>query len=220
MRKVLGIILLFVFLLSMCGIGFAQVEGKRAELSKIQVYIKSLDSKIEKARAAKQINKVAELREQKRKQQERADLLKKEIAALEQARVKIKPEGERKRGFQVGAGYGGGAGIIGVGYARPISESIGLVFDAGYGIGNGYSVIIAEASGIYSFGKAFAGLGLAATSYSNKVTDIPGLSGTFDKGTRFGAELFFGYSFGSLMGKIGYNTGLAGGLTAGASYLF
>jgi len=136
------------------------------------------------------------------------------------AAPKPAPVVEKKGGVMVNGGYGGGAGIIGAGYGKWISETMGWSVDAGYGIGNGYSVMLAKVSGIYSFGKAFAGLGLAATSYSNKVTDIPGLSGTFDKGTRFGGELFLGYSFGSLVGKIGYNTGLAGGLTAGASYLF
>jgi|GEM_PF-2176726 len=124
-----------------------------------------------------------------------------------------------KAGFLLEGGYGGGAVMVGVGYSRPFSERLNLVIDANYGFGNGYSVIMARAGGDFSFGNAFAGLAVAYTSYSAKVQDIPGLSGTFDKGSRFGGELSLGYSFGALKARLGYNTGLAGGLTASAMYI-
>lgn len=124
-----------------------------------------------------------------------------------------------KGGFLLEGGYGGGAGLVGVGYSRPFSERLSMVLDADYGIGNGYSVMLARVGGDFSFGNAFAGLAVAYTSYSAKVQDIPGLSGTFDKGSRFGGELSLGYSFGALKARLGYNTGLAGGLTASAMYI-
>lgn len=124
-----------------------------------------------------------------------------------------------KAGFLLEGGYGGGAVMLGAGYSRPFSERLNMVMDADYGFGNGYSVILARVGGDFSFGNAFAGLAVAYTSYSAKVQDIPGLSGTFDKGNRFGGELFIGYAFGALKVRLGYNTGLAGGLTASAMYL-
>jgi len=124
-----------------------------------------------------------------------------------------------KAGFLLEGGYGGGAVMVGVGYSRPFSERLNVIMDADYGFGNGYSVILARVGGDFSFGNAFAGLAVAYTSYSAKVQDIPGLSGTFDKGNRFGGELSLGYAFGALKARLGYNTGLAGGLTASAMYI-
>ncbi|MEE8638642.1 MAG: hypothetical protein V3T21_06365, partial [Candidatus Margulisiibacteriota bacterium] len=60
MKKIIGLILVFVFLISISGAGFAQLGQRRAELKKIKKYLIVLDQKIKKARTAKKINKIAE----------------------------------------------------------------------------------------------------------------------------------------------------------------
>lgn len=220
MKKVLGLFLVFILLVSIAGIGFAQIEEKKAGLEKIQDYVKSLDQKIERARAAKQISKVSEFKELKRKELERAERLRKEIAKLEtEAKAKIQaPKIERKGGFLLGAGFGGGAGIVGVGYRHPIMQNFDLTFNAGLGIGNKYSIVIAGVTGIMPFGNNYAGLEIGLANYSEKVTDLPGLSGTFEKGSRVGLGLFVGTPIGPVRAELGYNSAL--GLTAGAVYKF
>ncbi|KPJ65803.1 hypothetical protein AMJ44_09475 [candidate division WOR-1 bacterium DG_54_3] len=222
MRKMFGWLLVFVFLAGLAGTGFAQVEEKKAELEKIKQYIITLDQKIIKARADKQINKIAELKELKRRELARAKELRQEIARLEKAEVRPRaakrmgPKAKRG-GFQVGAGYGGGAAILGAGYTIPTAR-LDLLIDAGYGLGNEYSVLSANISGVIPLGANYVGIGLGMANYSEKVKDIPGLSGEIDKGSRFGAGLFFGRCFGPLRAQLGYNSAL--GLTAGLNYKF
>jgi hypothetical protein len=221
-RKIFGLLLVIVFLVGIAGTGFAQLEEKKAELEKVKQYILVLDQKIRKARAARQINKIAEFKDLKRRELERAKQLKKEIARLEKAEVKPRaakrmgPKAKRG-GFQVGAGYGGGAAILGAGYTIPTAR-LDLLIDAGYGLGNEYSVLSANISGVIPMGANYVGIGLGMANYSEKVKDIPGLSGEIDKGSRFGAGLFFGRSFGRFRAQIGYNSAL--GLTAGLNYKF
>ena len=222
MRKMFGWLLVFVFLAGLAGTGFAQVEEKKAELEKIKQYIITLDQKIIKARADKQINKIAELKELKRRELARAKELRQEIARLEKAEVRPRaakrmgPKAKRG-GFQVGAGYGGGAAILGAGYTIPTAR-LDLLIDAGYGLGNEYSVLSANISGVIPLGANYVGIGLGMANYSEKVKDIPGLSGEIDKGSRFGAGLFFGREFGRFRAQIGYNSAL--GVTAGLNYKF
>ena len=85
MRKVLGWLLVLVFAAGICGAAVAQVKEKKDELKKVKNYIKVLDQKIEKARNAKQINKIAQLKDLKRKELARAKTLQQEIARLEKA---------------------------------------------------------------------------------------------------------------------------------------
>lgn len=220
MKKIMGLLLVFVFLVSIAGVGFAQVEEKKAELEKVKKYIISLDHKIRKARAAKKINKIAELKDLKRQELARAKELREEIARLGGSRgVKRRTRAGVgwERGFEIGAGYGGGAGILGAGYVIPTGR-FNLLIDAGYGMGNKYSVLIANFSGIKSFGENYLGLGVGMANYSEKVADIPGLSGEIDKGSKFGLGLFFGRVFGCLRAQVGYNSAL--GLTAGLNYKF
>jgi hypothetical protein len=217
MKKVIGLLLVFVFLVSISGVGFAQVEKKKAELAKVREYMIVLDQKIKKARAAKKINKIAELKDLKRKELARAKKLKAEIARLEKGRPKAKARAKGRARFQAGLGFGGGAGILGVGYAMPLG-GLGLLVDGGYGMGSKYSVLSVNLSGIFPFGDNYAGLGMGMANYSETVTDIPGVSGNIDKGSKFGFGLFVGRAFGPLLAQIGYNSAL--GLTAGVNYKF
>lgn len=219
MKKIIGLLLVFVFLVGISGTGFAQIENKKAELAKIKKYVMVLDRKIKKARSAKKINKIAELKDLKRKQLARAKKLKVEIARLEKGRPKGKAKAGAKgrRGFQAGLGFGGGAGILGVGYAMPLG-GFGLLVDGGYGIGSKYSVLAVNLSGIFPFGDNYAGIGMGMANYSETVSDIPGVSGNIDKGSKFGFGLFAGRAFGRICAQIGYNSAL--GLTAGVNYKF
>lgn len=218
MRKAC-LLLVFVFLVGIVGIGFAQVEEKRAELEKVREYIKVLDGKIEKARAARKINKLAELKELKRKELKRARLLKAEIARLERKKPKVAPRKiERKARFQAAVGYGGGAGMVSAGYALPVMPDLDILLTAGLGIGNKYTVIAAEAAGIFPFGNNYAGLELGLANYSEKVTGVLGLSGNIEKGSRAGVGVFVGTKIGMVNAQVGYNSAL--GLRVEAVYKF
>lgn len=221
MKKIIAVLLATVLVLSLPV--FGQIEGKKAELEKVRQYIKLLDTKIVDARAAKKINKVAQLKELKRKELERAEKLKLEIAALEKAEVKVKVKAKaevkaRDRGLQIGAGLGGGSGMIKIGLLLPLLQGMDVVLDAGYGMGNEYSVIAGGAAGIFTLGNLYTGLELCVANYSETVTDIIGVSGNIEKGSKLGFGVFVGRPFGRLKAQVGYNTAL--GLTAGAVFKF
>lgn len=229
MKKLTALLLAAVLVVGLSLPVFGQIEGKKAELEKVRQYIKLLDAKIVKARAAKQINKVAQLKDLKRKELARAEKLKKDISALETAEIKVKVKAKvqervkakaepRRRGLQVGAGLGGGAAMLRLGYFFPLLQGMDVVLDAGYGIGNEYSVIAGNAAGIFSLGNLYTGLELSVANYSETVTDIIGISGNIDKGSKLGFGVFVGRPFGRLKAQVGYNTAL--GLTAGALLKF
>lgn len=217
MRKIASLLLIFVLVLGIMGPAFAQLEEKKAQLEKIKKYIVVLDEKIEKARAAKQINKLAQLKDLKRNELERAKVLNTEIAALQRRGPRGRAVGLRRHGFLVGGGYGGGAGIISGGYVFPLA-AVNVRAGAGVGIGNSYTVINAGVAGVLPLGRFFTGLELGMANYSKTVTNIPGVSGNINSGTTFGAGIFFGMPLGPVRAQLGYNSAL--GLTAGANYRF
>jgi hypothetical protein len=207
------------------GAAFAQVEAKQAELTRVKAYIKVLDGKIASARKAKLTVKVKQLTMEKQAQLNRASALQKEIAAPKSkekitvtrvTKIQVVTPA-RKGGFLAGAGFGGGAGIIRVGYLLPVMDSMDVAFEAGYGIGNDYSVPAAGVSAIIPFNQYFAGFSLGAASYSKKVYNIAGI-GTVDKGTKFGIGVFGGTMLGPARAQLGYDSAL--GLTAGLMYKF
>lgn len=219
MRKIIVMALTLVFMVSTSEICFAQVREKKVELEKIKVYIKVLDQKIDNARKAKLTIKVKEMIKEKQKQLDRAKALENEITRLEKTTVTkvsvVTPE--RTAGFLAGAGFGGGAGIVKIGYLLPLMEGLDVAFGVGYGMGNGYSVPVGDAAAIIPFRNYFAGLSLGAASYSQKVENIAGL-GVVDKGTKFGIGVFGGTMLGPTRVQLGYDSAL--GLTAGAIYKF
>jgi len=233
-------ILVFVFIVSMAVTCFAgELEDKQAELQRVKKYITTLDAKIIEARDAKQINRIAQLKELKRRQLDRAENLKAEIEKLERGEtvapmpepkpmpepepvVAAKPEMKAERGWRVDAGYGGGSFMLGGGYRFPF-RNLNLVAGIDYGISNGYSIINARIGSVFPMGSNIVEVNLGLTDYSATVTDILGVSGNIEKGGRLG----FGVSVGRPVnlpwaGKVnlgvGYNTAL--GLTAGATYQF
>ena len=132
-------------LAGICGAALAQVAEKRAELKKVQNYIKVLDQKIIKARQARKINKIAQLKDLKRKQLARAKSLRADIARLEKSgprpRARARAIRHRRRGFLLNAGYAGGAGMIGAGYSIPIA-AVDLVINPARAVNPDVEVVI------------------------------------------------------------------------------
>jgi len=222
MKKYLAVIFIFVFGLILIQPAFAQLEEKKVELKKIGAYIKFLDTKIVKARKARQINRLARLKELKRLEIARAEKLRKEIAGLESVpggRYLPKQRVGRKRGFCAGVGYGGGSGVVKLGYVIPSMRNSEVIIDLGYGLGNSFNITLFEVSGRMPLGRDnFAGLELSMANYSQSVTDVPGISGTIGAGSRTGFGVFAGRWLGKTQVQVGYNSAL--GLTVGAIYKF
>lgn len=222
MKKIL--ILLFIIIYAAASFA-ATLSDKKAELSRVKRYIRSLDAKIVAARSARKINKLAELKDLKRRQLGRAKLIRKDIAGLEKGEKKpgTKVSGKKllkdewKRGWQVEGGYEGGAGIFEVGYVISVA-AVDVLIGAGYGIGNNYSIVTGSVAGVFPFGNNYAGLELGLASYSETVSDVLGVSGNIAKGSRTGIGIFGGTKLGMVDAQIGYNTAL--GLTAGVVYKF
>lgn len=222
MRKYLIVGLVALFALTLMQPGFAQLKEKKEELRKIGDYIKLLDTKIIKARQARQINKIARLKELKRFEIDRAEKIRQEIAELESipgGRFVPKQRVGRPRGFCAGVGYGGGSGVVKLGYVLPFVRQSEVIVDLGYGIGNSFNITLIEVSGRMPLGRDnFAGLELSSANYSKSVTDVPGLSGTIGAGSRSGFGVFAGRWLGKTQVQVGYNSAL--GLTVGAIYKF
>ena len=226
MKKVLVFTMLTVFILGLGKVSFAQLEEKKVELAKVKKYIILLDGKIKKARDAKQINKIAEVNELKRSAEERAKKLADEIAEMEKgktvtkSKVKTQPVTSKgQSGLQASVGLSGGSLMLGIGHRRTLQSNMDLVLDAGLGIGNSFSVLTAGVSGVMMFNENYAGLRLGFTSYSETVSNVPGLSGNVDKGGKIGLGIFGGKSFDkNIKAQIGYDTAL--GLNAGVVYIF
>lgn len=221
MKRIVSTLLLFGLVIGLLQPAFAGLEEKKATLAKVRKYIKILDQRIIKARKARKINKIAELKEIKRKELKRAKRLKQEIAKLGKGKGKAKGRAKGlmmpKGRFQVGLGFGGGAGMLGVGYGMLVA-GLDLLLGAGYGIGNQYSVVTVGLAGVFPFGNNYAGLELGLASYSETVSDVLGVSGNIEKGSKAGIGIFGGTKLGMVDAQIGYNTAL--GLTVGAIYKF
>ncbi|MEA3494156.1 MAG: hypothetical protein U9R38_07245 [Candidatus Margulisiibacteriota bacterium] len=223
MKKIL--ILLFVIIYAAASFA-ANLADKKAELSRVKKYIRSLDAKIVAARSARKINKLAELKDLKRRQLERAKLIRKDIAELEtgekkpevkkEAKPQPKPD-EGKRGRQFEVGYGGGTLLLGSAYSFPF-RNLNLQAKAGYGIGNGYSILDAGIRALFAVRGNKVGVELGMANYSETVADILGVAGNIDKGTKLGFGVFLVRPVFKYTGRIGYNTAL--GLTASLLYKF
>jgi len=221
MKRVWFVSLVLILLVALVGEVFAQIELKRMELEKVRTQIKVLDQRIAKAQKAKQVKLVIQLRAEREKLVGQMRQLEAEVAKL--SRVSPKPAAAapsvpaERPGFLVEAGYGGGAGIIGAGYELPLG-GVNLQLRADYGIGNKFSILAGMLSGTFPFGNHYLGLEVGMANYSEKVSGVPGISGTIDKGSRVGFGVFGGTKVGVVKVQAGYDTAL--GLTAGVSYKF
>lgn len=222
MKKIVVAFLLMFLVVGLTQVAFAQLKEKKAELARVNKYIITLDEKIRKARGARKINKIAEINEIKRNSLQRAKKLRKEIAKLEKGKPKTRrpryvgPKG--RGGLQASVGLGGGSLLLGIGHGRPIQPNMDIVIDAGYGLGNQFSVLTAGVSGVMLFDENYAGLRVGLSNYSETLSNVPGLSGNVTKGGKIGLGVFAGKSLGAFKAQIGYDTAL--GLTAGAVFKF
>ena len=86
-------------------------------------------------------------------------------------------------------------------------------------MGNKFSVIALNAGLAFRFrSQYFAGVGIDVASYSARVSEIPGISGSIDTGAKAGIDLFTGIVFDRWRLQAGYSTCL--GLNAAAGYRF
>lgn len=236
MKKMMGVMLVVVLVLGLAVAAFAGLAEKKAEFAKVGKYISTLDKKIIKARAARQINKVAQLKAIKRKELARAKKLKSEIAALkssgieEESVIEVMPvtpvtsvaKAEQKidvigreSGFQIGGGYGGGAGIVDISYIMPVKDNLDFVLGGVYGIGNQYTITVIKVAGIMPLGNNYAGLGIGMANYSQSVADIPLVSGNISAGSNTGVSIFAGTTLDVLQVQVGYDSALGLILSAG-----
>ena len=130
--------------------------------------------------------------------------------------------GEEKKALKprvvsLGGGLNGGAGAITVGYTIP-SARFDLILNAGYGLGKNYSLLILQAGGSFSVRNLPVVLTLDFASYSEKVRNLPGISGDIAKGGKIGPGISLGKSFGRWDARLGYSTAL--GVTANPIYKF
>jgi type II secretory pathway pseudopilin PulG len=225
MRKMLIGLIVLTGMILLLQPAFGQVSDKKAELEKVRKYISLLDQKIINARNLGDQQKVIQLQGMKQKELDRAQRLKQEIEGMEMPATRRETVREsrtaaetRKGGFLVGGGYGGGAAIIKAGYAFPVGQNYDLGLNAGFGIGNEYSIVMGGAFGKILFDNFYTGIDLGFANYSETVTNIAGISGNIEKGGQFEAELFAGAQLGQIQLQAGYNTAL--GITATAAYKF
>jgi hypothetical protein len=144
---------------------------------------------------------------------------KKTVQIEEKAGVPVlQKETQDKRGWQVFGGYGGGAGLVKAGYLFPINPGFTLVADAGFGLGNNFSIMPVDVQGVFPLGSNRLGVEITAANYSKAITNVPGVSGTISQGTHMGAGIFFGMPFRNFNVQVGYNTAL--GVNVGAVYKF
>ena len=122
-----------------------------------------------------------------------------------------------ERGFLAGFGFGGGAGGVKIAYNLP-GIKVDLSPEVGFGYGNNYSVSTIGISMVFPTTQFSVGAGVLLASYSTPATDILGLSGIVDSGTKIGGGISFATNIGNVKAQIGYNSAL--GLTLGALYKF
>ncbi|MFA5840350.1 MAG: hypothetical protein WC890_06830 [Candidatus Margulisiibacteriota bacterium] len=239
---------LAVGLIFFCGIFLGNaVEAKNynTQIKKTQKYIKTIDTKIKKLSkklTAKNKKSITTLKKQRKTAVAQLRSLQKlakvpvtveeptgdeepvttePVEPVSEQPVQVSPAGGTTNslaGTRIMAGFGGGAGIVNLGYTFPIGSRAGIRVEAGYGMGNQYSLMNAGVSAIIPFGAEYVGVRVGAANYSEAVTDVPGISGVLSQGAHVGAGIFGGLNILGLNTEIGYNTDL--GLTAGAVFLF
>jgi hypothetical protein len=214
MKKIVVLLVLGLFVFVAVGYALTQLEQDKQMFDKIKKNIILLDRKLDLARKAKNKKKIAAAAAARDQEMLRAKKLGDEITILEAAA----PVQARKSGFILDGGYAGGAGLFKVGYLFPIRENLDLTIAAGYGLGNGFSIMDVEVSGKMLFGDNFAGLEVGMANFSKSVRGVPGVSGTINSGSNTGFGLFVGKKMGKVTIKVGYNTVF--GLNAGMLYQF
>jgi hypothetical protein len=128
------------------------------------------------------------------------------------------PVAERT-GFSVQGEAACGAGVVELGYIRPMNPNFDIMGSLGYGIGNQYNIMLVDAGLVWKSNPAFyAGLSIDYANYSERVADIVGLPSVIEKGGRVGIGLFAGKNLGRIDVLGGYST--AKGLMVAGKYWF
>jgi hypothetical protein len=220
MKKVAALLMISVLVLAVAGIALTQLEQDQQMLDKVKKNIILLDRKLDLARQAKDNKKIAVITEERNQAMIQAKILGDRIARQQpkEAGQQAAPGQLRKAGFFLDGGYAGGAGMFKAGYLFTVRENLDLALAAGYGLGNGFSIMDVEVNGKMLFGDNFAGLEAGMANFSKSVKGVPGVSGTVNSGSNTGFGLFVGKKMGKVAVKAGYNTVL--GLNAGVIYQF
>ena len=121
--------------------------------------------------------------------------------------------------FTPTTGFGGGALLIGINYQKPYLEGIDLAFRGSLGVGNGYTVMTAGLSSQFNVKEdTYVGVGLDLANYSQSVSNVFGISGNIDQGSRIGLGIMAGKIINKWHLELDYSSAL--GLTARAGYKF
>lgn len=201
MRRVLSFVLLLFFVLGLAGVSFANVKVWKKDLAKVRAYLDTLDAKIAKAREVKDVAKSNILKELKVNALARAKSLK---AAINQANYKAP---KRMQGWRLAGGYGGGAGLVRLGYLFPVKKA-NIIVDLGYALGNQYNISLGGLSFFFPQGPdRYLTLDVLSANYSQTVAEILGLS-QISQGSNTGFGLSYGFPFKAFTGQVGYNTAL------------
>lgn len=215
MKKPLSICFLLAFVVFISSPVFcAQPVSPKDTINKLQSEIVSLQKKLQTTKNKKQADRIqntingnkAKIAELKKDIANSQGNVKLEITKISVSQVKpLNP-------LQLKLGFAGGAILLAGQYSL---AQIPADIEAGYAIGNGFGVIDLGISAKRNFDKNFIGGEFTLASYSQKVQDVPGISGTID-GTHLGVGVSAGTTIGSFLVGVGYNTAL--GIRADATY--
>jgi hypothetical protein len=206
MKKIVGLVILSCFLISLTAASFAQDDraGKlEREVSKLESTLAKTKNRTQRLRLQKTINDY---------KKEIADL-KKEVSPAAAAKAKAPSGPAAPKTLIIKGGLAGGAGLIAGELLMPMGP-MNVGGELGYAIGTNFSIIDAGVKGVYSLGAQFIGLEVNYAGYSKDVKDVPLLSGTIKSGV--GVGLVGGVVMAPWQAQVGYNT--IAGLRADAGY--
>ena len=218
MKRAIGILVVFFFLVSVCGMSYAEQDKKQA----LKAEVEKVETEINRLYQIMLNNKAHKVRHEEIRQiilghRRRVETLEEQFAAL--GVEKQKEIITAKNEFVLRGGLGGGAFMLGINYLYHIKGNFSLSPGIGYGMGNQLGIIKGELEGIFKYGQGFAGIDLTYANYSENVTDVPGLSGaTLSKGARTGIGIVAGVPIGIFQARAGLNTAL--GLILDANFSF
>ena len=209
---------------------------QETKTKKLETYIKTLQSKLEKV-AGKKVKTAKAKKEQKVRIAELKSAIKNQKAKLEELKAEeIKaipaaptpseesappPEKISMTEIFLGGGLNGGGGEISLGTFQEVVPGVKFGGVAGYGLGTNYNFFEGGVFGRYYLSETmFLGLNINYVNYS-KLVELPGVSGRVAKNGVMGGGVSFGLKPVSEMPivlEIGYHTAL--GITAVGQYSF
>lgn len=196
----------------------AKIDFYQAKITKVNSYIKTLETKATGTRG-KDLDKI---NKEIKKQYQRIEQLKAmmdaetgtyaEIGIVPVMQPKAPAEAPQPKptlaakGLIGEAGYAAGAGAVGLSYVMPIKQNMAVRPGAQYLIGKNYSVMLLQAIGDYYLNpETRVGASIDYASYSEKVKSIPGIGETA-KGGNLGFGLIAAKKLGKYEVQFGYST--------------